>query len=144
MFDLYQSPAVTFTANSYDDPVLCPNGVPVAGADANRDCGQQFNRKYGGNPNTQPEESTAFTLGFVFDVTPSVSLSVDYWNQEITGLIGLFPDSAAFSNYTANQSKFVRCSQGPRPMLPGYHNVMFLQRLTLLPMSSRPLTTSAT
>jgi iron complex outermembrane receptor protein len=111
MFDLYQSPAVTFTANSYDDPVLCPNGVPVAGADANRDCGQQFNRQFGGNPDTNPEESTAFTLGFVFDVLPTLSFGVDYWNQEITGLIGLFPDSAAFANYQANQSKFKRCSQ---------------------------------
>lgn len=111
MFDLYQSPAVTFTANSYDDPVLCPNGVPVAGADLNRDCGQQFQRKYGGNVNTQPEESTAFTLGFVFDVMQNLSFSVDYWNQEVTGLIGTFPDSAVFAAPAANAAKYVRCSQ---------------------------------
>ena len=34
LYDIYSPNSITFTADAWDDPLLCPNGVPVAGADA--------------------------------------------------------------------------------------------------------------
>jgi iron complex outermembrane receptor protein len=111
VFDLYSPNSITNTANAYDDPVLCPNGNPVPGADPARDCGQQFNQQQGGNTQTQPEESDSWSVGFVLQPTATLSLSVDYWNTKVTGLIGALPDSAVFGDPSAYANKFVRCSQ---------------------------------
>lgn len=40
-----------------------------------------------GNPALDPEESTSFTLGLVFEPIDRLGLTVDYWNIEIDGLI---------------------------------------------------------
>jgi len=111
VFDLYAPNSITFTSNPYNDPVLCPNGVPVQGADPNRDCGQQFQQQQGGNTKTQPEESTSWTLGFVVDVSRNLSLSIDYFNTEVQGIIGALPETAVFGDTAAYANKFVRCSQ---------------------------------
>jgi iron complex outermembrane receptor protein len=113
VFDLYAPKSVTFTSNPYDDPVLCPNGVPVAGADPARDCGQQFRQQQGGNENVQPEESEAWSIGFVFDVNRNLSFSIDYFNTEVTGIIDALPETAIFGDTAGYASKFVRCSQLP-------------------------------
>jgi len=113
VFDLYAPNSITFTGNPYDDPVLCPNGTPVPGADPNRDCGQQFRQQQGGNESTQPEESTSWTVGFVLDVNRNLSFSIDYFNTEVKGIIDALPETAIFGDPTAYASKFVRCSQLP-------------------------------
>ena len=64
----------------YDDPVLCPGGVPAPGAVPSRDCGLQFQQQQGGNTALNPEESDSYTFGFVFQPVPSFSFGVDYWN----------------------------------------------------------------
>jgi iron complex outermembrane receptor protein len=55
-------------------------GVPTAG---------QANATGGGNLDLQPEKSTSWTVGAVFqpNFVPGLSLSVDYYNIEITGAI---------------------------------------------------------
>jgi iron complex outermembrane receptor protein len=111
VFDLFAPNSVTFTSNSYDDPVLCPNGNPVPGADPSRDCGQQFRQLQGGNTAVQPEESDSWTLGFVFDVARNMSVSLDYFNTKVKGTIGALPETAIFGDTAGYASKFVRCSQ---------------------------------
>lgn len=113
VFDLFAPKSITFTSNPYDDPVLCPNGNPVPGADPARDCGQQFRQQQGGNENTKPEESEAWTVGFVFDVNRNVSFSLDYFNTRVKGIIGALPETAIFGDPAGYASKFVRCSQLP-------------------------------
>ena len=65
--DLYAPNSVTNTGNPWDDPVLCPGGVPntAAGAIQTRDCNVQFNALNGGNTSLQPETSDAWTVGIV-------------------------------------------------------------------------------
>lgn len=111
LFDVYAPNSITFTANSYDDPVLCPNGVPVAGADPARDCGQQFQAQQGGSKSVKPEDSETWSVGFVWDVTSNFSFGLDYWNSKITDQIGALPETAIFGDPAAYASKFVRCSQ---------------------------------
>ena len=62
---------------------LCPGGQPVQGAVPSRDCNASFTQLVGGNPDPQPEESKAYTLGFVFQPTPSISFGADYFRYSI-------------------------------------------------------------
>lgn len=110
VFDLFAPNSITNTSNSYSDPVLCPNGVAVAGADPARDCRQQFNALQGGNAKTEPEESTAWSMGFVFEATRDISFGVDYFNYKVEGIIGALPETAIFGDTARYANKFVRCS----------------------------------
>ena len=103
----------TFTATRYNDPVLCPNGVPAPGAQASRDCGLQFQRLQGGNQALQPEESRAWTFGFVMQPVPSFSFGIDYWSYEITDAISTIGDQTIFGDPARYANLFVRCSQAP-------------------------------
>jgi iron complex outermembrane recepter protein len=112
LYDLYQPTQITNTANPYDDPLLCPNGVPNAalGGIQGRDCEQQFNRRYQGNQNLDPETSDSWSVGFVLDVTREVSFGVDYWNTVIENQVLLLPDAEVFANPALNTPfYFVRC-----------------------------------
>jgi len=68
--------STTFTANRYNDPVLCPGGVPTANAVPSRDCGLVFQQLQGGNAALKPENSRAWSLGFVVQPTASLTLAV--------------------------------------------------------------------
>jgi outer membrane receptor protein involved in Fe transport len=52
---------------------------------------QTFSSRTGGNPELDPEKSTTYTFGMVLqpDWLPGFSTSVDYWDVDITGAIGL-------------------------------------------------------
>jgi iron complex outermembrane receptor protein len=113
VFDLFAPNSVTFTSNSYNDPVLCPNGVPVPGADPARDCGQQFRQLQGGSMSVEPEKSDSWAIGFVFDLARNASFSIDYFNSKVKGTIGALPETAIFGDTAGYADKFVRCSQLP-------------------------------
>lgn len=111
LYDIYAPNSITFTSNAYDDPVLCPNGTPVPGADPGRDCNQQFRAQQGGNQNLKPEESESWSFGAVFDITNNVSVSADYWNTRIQGTVGVIPETSIFGDPQKYSNYFVRCSQ---------------------------------
>ena len=111
LYDIYAPNSITNTADSWNDPVLCPNGVPVAGADPARDCGQQFNSQGGGNKSLKPETSDSWSLGLVFDVTRNISVSVDYWNTKINDVVGFIPETSIFGDPAKYANLYVRCSQ---------------------------------
>jgi len=47
----------------------------------------QYNGIFGGNPNLNPEEADTITFGVVVDVMNEMTVSVDYWDIEITDVI---------------------------------------------------------
>ncbi len=51
----------------------------------------QYNYLQGGNPALKPEESKSHTLGAVFTIGRNFSASVDYFNIEVTKVIGSAP-----------------------------------------------------
>lgn len=56
-----------------------------------------------GNPNLEPEKSTAFTGGVIFEPIRNVSITVDYWQIKVKNLItGVTNTSAAEAAYYAN------------------------------------------
>ena len=128
LYNLYLPNSTTFTGGRYNDPVLCPNGVvnTAAGGVATRDCGIQFQQLQGGNADLQPEESSAWTIGFVFQPTPQVSFGVDYWDYTITTNISTIGENAIFADTNKYANLFVRCSQAPAELkatVPGCRQV---------------------
>lgn len=113
LYNLYLPNSTTFTANRFNDPVLCPNGVPAPGSVPSRDCGIQFQRLVGGNAQLTPEESESYTLGFVLQPTASFSFGIDYWRYRITESISTIGEQTIFADPAAYASLFVRCSQAP-------------------------------
>ncbi len=79
LYELYSPNGLTFTAGSYDDPVQCPGGKPIAGANPGVACGQQFLALVGGNANLQPEKAKNMTLGFVIEPIKDLTVDIDFW-----------------------------------------------------------------
>jgi iron complex outermembrane receptor protein len=56
-----------------------------------------------GNPELEPEESTSFTAGLVFEPMSNLSFTLDYWNIEVENLIvGVTDTSAVEDQYYLN------------------------------------------
>ncbi|MFC3033629.1 TonB-dependent receptor plug domain-containing protein [Pseudoalteromonas fenneropenaei] len=67
------------------DTKLCNAAGNVA---SHPDCKQvELNSKSGGNTALQPETSTSYNLGLVWDVTEEVAITIDYWSLEIENII---------------------------------------------------------
>lgn len=113
LYNMFLPQSTTFTGNRYNDPVLCPNGTPTPGAVPSRDCGIQFQRLQGGNPDLQAEKSKAWTIGFVLQPTSQLSFSVDYWDNYIKNSVSTLGDATVFADPAKYASLFVRCSQAP-------------------------------
>jgi iron complex outermembrane receptor protein len=120
LYEIYQPQSLSFTTDNYDDPVLCPGGNPVAGASAGVVCGQQVLQRSvgpvgGGKPAStlEPEKSTSFSFGMVFDPVANLSFSVDYFQLKIKNLIGNLPEQEIFASASRYTSRFIRCSQLP-------------------------------
>ena len=110
---LYAPNATTFTANRYNDPVLCPGGTPTAAAVPSRDCGIQFQRLTGGNTELKAEESRAWTVGLVLQPTPTFSVGLDYWSYYIKNSISTVGEQSVFADPVKYANLYVRCSQAP-------------------------------
>jgi len=126
LYEIYQPESLSFTSDNYDDPLLCPGGVPVAGATAGAVCGQQTLIRSAGVAASglpletlKPEKAKNLTLGLVFEPTSQVTLGVDFWQINIKNLISGLPEQEIFGNPVKNAAKFIRCSQLPAGPGPG-------------------------
>ncbi len=111
LYQLYLPNSTTFTGNRYNDPVLCPLGVPAAGAVPSRDCGIQFQQLQGGNAGLTAEESKAWTIGMVLQPSKQFSIGFDYWNYHLKTQISTIGEQTIFADPTKYAALFVRCSQ---------------------------------
>jgi iron complex outermembrane receptor protein len=126
LYEIYQPQSLTFTTDNYDDPLLCPGGVPVPGATEGAVCGQQVLSRSGGPgglglpiDSLQPEESDTWSVGFVFEPMQSVTFGLDYWSINLENQISGLPEQAIFGDPTKYAGRFVRCSQLPAGPGPG-------------------------
>jgi iron complex outermembrane receptor protein len=117
---LYSPNATTFTGSRYNDPVLCPGGVVnlAAGGVASRDCNIQFQQLTGGNTALTPEESKAWTIGFIFQPVPQFSIGFDWWDYKVENNISTIGDPAIFADPAKYASLFVRCSAADPARIP--------------------------
>ncbi len=99
LFDINAPQTTTNTANTYDDPLLCPNGVAVPGANPNVACDQQQNIRSGGNKNLSPEKSKTYSAGVVFEPLPELTMSLDYWDIRLRDKIDTLPEQTIFGDF---------------------------------------------
>ncbi|SHH21453.1 TonB-dependent receptor [Massilia sp. CF038] len=107
LYDIYGPQTVTNTAEPWDDPVLCPGGTAVAGANPNVVCNQQQNIRQGGNQEVEPEESRTYTAGIVLEPTRNLTLSADYWDIKLEDQISALAEQTLFGNYPKYSNLFV-------------------------------------
>jgi iron complex outermembrane receptor protein len=112
LYELYNPTATGITVSNYNDPRLCPGGVPSNGGLANRDCSQQFFSSNGGNPDLDPETARNVTLGLVYQPVNSLSLGLDFWWIKIANQIAPFPESAVFQQPDLYPERLVRKPDG--------------------------------
>ncbi|NYE62501.1 iron complex outermembrane receptor protein [Duganella sp. 1224] len=114
LFDLHGPQTVTNSSDPWNDPVLCPGGVPVAGANPNLACDQQQNIRQGGNPDVRPERSKTWSAGLVFEPMRALTLSLDYWDIRLRDQISALAEQTVFNDYAKYQSLFHYNAAGTR------------------------------
>jgi len=100
---------------SFIDPVRCPvTDLPV-------DCGAgSIVSITGGNPNIQPETSTNWTVGLVWEPVPAFNATIDYWNIETKQQITGGDPQSVINNPGAFPASVV--IRDPNDVLPGIPN----------------------
>lgn len=100
------------TNSNFNDPVRCPNGVPVNSVNPvgalQDECNVQLNTALSGNTNLKPEKSKQYSLGLVFQPTSNFSGSIDYWNVRITDAIQQLSENSALGNPSAYSANYYR------------------------------------
>jgi iron complex outermembrane receptor protein len=112
LFDLYGPIVRSNTANTHNDPVRCPGGVPLFPATALQDCDLQFNTNVGGNKALTPEKSKQFSLGVILEPVRNLSMTVDYYSIMRKNTIGTLSDDLLFANPTKYAANFFRRADG--------------------------------
>ncbi|TWI65497.1 iron complex outermembrane receptor protein [Pseudoduganella lurida] len=100
------------TSNSYNDPILCPGGVPQPGANPLRDCDLQQFKLQGGNAGLQPEKSRTLSIGAVLEPLQAVTLTLDYWNIHLREKIGALPEQTIYGDFDKYRDRFLRNPDG--------------------------------
>ncbi len=101
-------PTVFGTASSIlPDPVLCAASAGDLSA-----CADQWPVERRANPNLKPEKSTQFSLGTVFEPTPTWSVSLDYWNITKTDVIADIGEQTVLANPTKYANLITRDAGG--------------------------------
>ena len=112
LFEKNAPPSRNDTNDSYDDPILCPNGVPQPGANPLRDCDLQQFKLQGGNPNLSPEKSRTYSAGLVIEPMREVTIAADYWRIRLKDKIAALPEQTIFGNFERYRSLFLRNPDG--------------------------------
>jgi len=98
LYDVNSAQSYTNSGGTYDDPVNCPGGTPIAGKSRAANCGQQFQVLYGGNKDLQPEKSKNATLGLIVEPINNLSVGVDLWAIELKHVIGVLASDDVFAD----------------------------------------------
>lgn len=98
------------TNANYNDPIRCPNGVPINNSvgTLQDECNIQQTTALEGIKNLRPEKSTQYSLGLVFSPIADFSASIDYWDLKITDAIVQKSEIQVFSNPTQFKDNFYR------------------------------------
>ena len=120
LYEIYQPESLSFTSDSYNDPLLCPGGNAVFPGSDGVVCDQQVLQRNVGTVGNgkgvralKPEKSRSFSLGMVVEPSSAITLGVDVWQINIKNLISGLPEQEVFASAAKYSGRFVRCSQLP-------------------------------
>jgi iron complex outermembrane receptor protein len=88
LYDLNGPVQDSITSRQYNDPVLCPGGVPKPGVNPNISCNMNLPTRAGGNPQLAPERARSYSFGIVGEPAPQLTLSLDLSEIEIRDIVG--------------------------------------------------------
>jgi iron complex outermembrane receptor protein len=98
--EIYLPAFTTNTANSYSDPLRCPDGVAIGPfVNEGLECDAQIQSRRGGNRALQPEKSKQWALGAVFEPIKDISVSLDYWGIRRRNSIGVIGETRIFDQF---------------------------------------------
>jgi iron complex outermembrane receptor protein len=104
LYDLHAPIVDSITSTQYNDPVLCPGGVPKPGVNPNISCNMNLPTRTGGNPDLKPERAKSYSLGLVVEPTRLVTFSVDVSKitvrDEITDLLDEYTILTNYNTYS--------------------------------------------
>jgi iron complex outermembrane receptor protein len=114
LYSLYRPAYSELPLNNVSDPVRCPvTGLPA-------DCRTTLEVTSGGNPDLQPETSTQWNAGIVWQPAPGLSIGIDYWNIDLDDRITGLSPTVALQYYDTYSDRFIRGPVDPAtPDLPG-------------------------
>jgi iron complex outermembrane recepter protein len=111
--DLYSPKTTGVSVPGLNDPIRCP----ITGSSA--DCGTQFPVTNAGNPQLKSEKSNNYTLGFVFEPTPTFSVAVDAFRIELKNTISNGIPAAFLLSDPVRYAAFITRAPSSDPSLPG-------------------------
>jgi iron complex outermembrane receptor protein len=101
--NLYAPSSFTNTGGNFTDPFY----DTITGCAASPDtdfCNTQLTALNESNPNLKPEKSKQYSLGLVFEPVRDLSLTIDYFNIEITNGITALTGDIIMNDWLANQT----------------------------------------
>jgi len=126
LYEIHQPRSLTFTSDNYDDPLLCPDGVPAVGTSAGVVCGQQVLQRTSGpvaigrpSSDLSPERSRSVNFGLRLEPMRQFTVGFDLWQIKLRNLINGLPEQAIFGDPTKFADRFVRCSTVAAGDVPG-------------------------
>ena len=103
---------------SFDDPLLCPGGVPLPGLAGGEVCAQELLERTGGPAafgrplsSLRSETSRNAVIGLLFQPTTRLSAGINFWRIELRDQIDELSGSTMAADPVRFASRFVRCSQ---------------------------------
>jgi iron complex outermembrane receptor protein len=117
----------TSTANSYAalpvvvDPVRCPVTQSPA------DCQAYVLAVINGNPDIQPETSTTYTVGTIWEPIPGLSATLDYWNIEVKDQITIGSLQATVNNPSAFPNAQIGRGADDLPGIPNSGTLVYIK-----------------
>ncbi len=104
---------------SFADPAICPGARPNVAIPGCIDLSDRtadptapvLNSVSGGKPDLKPEDAELMSIGFVFEPTRKLSLSLDWWRIERTNSIRGIARSDLVANYAIFTENFIRDSR---------------------------------
>jgi iron complex outermembrane recepter protein len=107
LYDLNGPVVDSITSRQYDDPVLCPNGVPKPGVNPNIACHMNLATRAGGNPELGPERARSFSIGVVGEPVQNLTLSMDVSKIEIRDIVGnILDEESILGDYEKYKDRY--------------------------------------
>lgn len=118
LFETRKPLRLTRLNEAFDDPLLCPDGLPASGLDTTAVCARQFLQRSGGPvsydrpaASLQPETARHATLGLQWRRGREISVGIDLWSLRLLRGIDTINPERVLDDQRLHAQHLVRCSQ---------------------------------